>query len=179
MAWASGKNEIQKWKMKYKNGKKWNTNFNCCSETLETPLCKAVSQDKAAGVVVTCLWNNHQVLSPQLEGDEEGRWWHLAKGSSQPVEILKEISHGRRGWSCRAPSRAAATACCLSPAGRVISWAVGMQLSRGKATECISPVLERESKIRIYGKAFFFFYLSPGELALSRKGFRSGEIKQL
>lgn len=95
------------------------------------------------------------------------------------MEILKEIGHGRRGWSCRAPSRAAVTACCLSPAGRVISWAVGMQLSRGKATECISPVLERESKIRIYGKAFFFFYLSQGELALSRKGFRSGEIKQL
>lgn len=163
--------------MKYKNeklntkiGKNETTSFNCCSETLEAPLCKAVSQDKAAGIVVTCLWNNHRVLSPQLEGDEEGRWWHLAKGSSQPVEILKEIGHGRRGWSCRAPSRAAATACDLSPGGRAINWAVGMRLSRGKATECTSPVLEGESKIRIYGKAFFFsFFFSFSRRACSVK----------
>lgn len=40
--------------------------------------------------------------------------------------------------------------------------------------EYLFHMLEGESKIRIYGKDFF-----EGKLALSRKCFRSGEIKPL
>lgn len=37
-------------------------------------LCKTASQYQVEGILVPCIWNNHQVLSPQLEGDEEERW---------------------------------------------------------------------------------------------------------
>lgn len=49
-----------------------------------------------------------------------------------------------------------------------------MLLNRGKDIQCVAPLLKGELKISIYGKALF-----QSKLALSRKGFSSGEIKHL
>lgn len=79
-----------------------------------------------------------------------------------------------KGLNCHALSGAGTATCYLSPEGRDVKRAAWMLLNRGKDIQCVAPLLKGELKISIYGKALF-----QRKLALSRKGFSSGEIKHL